>query len=65
VTGDAILLLLNGGARSKPFCLPRLVGPGSWSEILNTSHSVPHPLRQDPVNLVAHSLMLLRHEPSP
>jgi isoamylase len=63
VTGDAILLLLNGGARSKPFCLPRLNRPGAWVEILNTAHQVPRPLRQDRINLVAHSLMLLRYDP--
>jgi isoamylase len=64
VTGDAILLLLNGGARSKPFCLPRLNRAGAWVEILNTAHPVSRPLRQDPVNLVAHSLMLLRYDPA-
>jgi glycogen operon protein len=62
VSGDAILLLLNGGGRSKPFCLPRLGSPGAWVEVLNTSHPVPRPLRQDRVNLVAHSIILLRHD---
>jgi hypothetical protein len=62
-TGDAILLLLNGGARSKPFCLPRLHRPGDWSEILNTTHPEPRPIREDHVNLVAHSLLLLRYDP--
>jgi len=62
VTGNAILLLLNGGARSKPFCLPQLGRSGSWSEILTTSHPLPRPVHQDRVNLVAHSLMLLRHD---
>jgi isoamylase len=63
VTGNAILLLLNGGARSKPFCLPRLDRAGEWSEILNTAHPDPRPIREDHVHLVAHSLMLLRHDP--
>jgi glycogen operon protein len=62
VTGNAILLLLNGGARSKPFCLPQLGRSGSWSEILTTSHPIPRPVHQDRVNLAAHSLMLLRHD---
>jgi isoamylase len=63
VTGDAILLLLNGGTRSKPFCLPRLDRPGDWCEILNTAHPDPRPIREDHVHLVAHSVMLLRHDP--
>ena len=61
--GDPILLLLNGGARSKSFCLPRLGGAGAWTEMLNTAHPVPRPVREDHVDLVAHSLMLLRHDP--
>jgi glycogen operon protein len=62
VTGDAILVLLNGGGRSKPFVLPRLGRPGSWVEVLNTAHPVPRPVREGKVNLVAHSLMLLRQD---
>jgi isoamylase len=62
VTGDAILLLLNGGARSKPFVLPVLDHPGSWLEVLNTAHPVPRQVREGRVNLVAHSLMLLRYD---
>ncbi|HEX6106440.1 MAG TPA: hypothetical protein VFZ26_12715, partial [Gemmatimonadales bacterium] len=59
--GEAILLLVNGGARSKSFRLPTLNGPGTWSEIVNTAHPTSRPVRQNAVNLVAHSLMLLRH----
>jgi isoamylase len=62
ITGDAVLLLLNGGARSKPFILPSLGRPGSWTEVLNTSHPVPRLIREGRVNLVAHSLMLLRYD---
>jgi isoamylase len=60
--GEAILLLVNGGARSRPFTLPALGRPGAWAEIINTSHPQPRPVRQNRINLVAHSLMLLRHE---
>jgi glycogen operon protein len=60
--GDAILLLANGGARSRPFTLPRLETPGAWVEILNTAHPSPRTVRQGKVSLVAHSLLLLRHE---
>jgi glycogen operon protein len=60
--GEAIILLVNGGARSRPFSLPVLNRPGTWTEIINTAHPNPRPVRQDKVNLAAHSLMLLRHE---
>jgi glycogen operon protein len=60
--GEAILLLTNGGARSRPFTLPQLEMPGAWVEVLNTAHPSPRPVRQGRVSLVAHSLMLLRHE---
>ena len=59
--GEAILLLVNGGARSKPFTMPTVDGPGGWSEIVNTAHPTPRPVRENMVNLAAHSLMLLRH----
>ena len=60
--GEAILLLANGGARSRPFTLPLMETPGGWIEILNTAHPVPRTVRQGKVSVVAHSLMLLRHE---
>ncbi len=60
--GEAILLLVNGGARSRPFTLPLLDGPGGWTEIINTAHPNPRQVREGRINLVAHSLMLLRHE---
>jgi glycogen operon protein len=60
--GEAILLLTNGGARSRPVTLPQLETPGAWLEVLNTAHPVPRLVRHDTVSLVAHSLMLLRHD---
>jgi glycogen operon protein len=60
--GEAILLLTNGGARSRPFTLPMMETPGGWIEILNTAHPIPRVVRQGKVSVVAHSLMLLRHE---
>jgi isoamylase len=62
LVGEAILLLTNGGARSRPFTLPQLETPGAWVEVLNTAHPNPRTVRQGKVSLVAHSLMLLRHE---
>jgi glycogen operon protein len=62
LVGEAILLLVNGGARSKAFTLPVLDGRGGWAEILDTAHPSPRAVRKNAVNLVAHSLMLLRYE---
>jgi glycogen operon protein len=60
VFGDTILILLNGGARSRMFALPKVEGPGVWIEEVNTAHSGTRILRQPALNLVAHSLILLR-----
>jgi isoamylase len=58
--GEAILLLVNGGARSRSFTLPTMDGPGTWSELLNTAHPTPRAVTSPAVNLAAHSLMLLQ-----
>ena len=62
-TGDTLLLLLNAGARSHSYTLPRLEQPGRWEELLNTARPGPWSrlVRNDAVNLAAHSSLLLRH----
>ncbi len=60
--GSAILLLVNGGARSRTFNLPVMERPGVWSQLLDTAHPTPRAIRGGQVHLAAHSLMLLRHE---
>ncbi len=64
VSGASLLLLLNGGARSKQFMLPALERPGNWIELLDTSHELTRPVREDGVHLAAHSLILLAYRPS-
>jgi glycogen operon protein len=59
--GETILLLVNGGARSHRFVLPAVPAPGLWEEVVNTARGGSRPVREGAVNLVAHSLMLLRH----
>jgi glycogen operon protein len=59
--GETILLLLNGGGRSRRFVLPRLAEPGTWIEALNTARDRSHSVMGDAVNLLPHSLILLRH----
>ncbi|MEO8090636.1 MAG: glycogen debranching enzyme, partial [Gemmatimonadales bacterium] len=56
---EEILLLLNGGGRSKPFMLPNLNRPGIWTEMLDTSGSEV-PAGTNRINLAPHSLVLLR-----
>jgi glycogen operon protein len=62
IFGDTLLLLVNGGARSKLFVLPSLNGgSGAWQEVLNTARpGASRLLRADRLNLVAHSTILLR-----
>jgi len=61
VFGATLLLLANGGARSRAFALPP-AERGQWHEILNTARQGTRRLKADSVNLVAHSLALLRLE---
>jgi hypothetical protein len=55
-------VLLNGGHRSRSFSIPHMEGPGVWQEVLNTAHpeTGPRVVRTQAINLVAHSLILLR-----
>jgi isoamylase len=62
IYGDTLLLLLNGGGRSRLFQLPRLDGAGMWEEIVNTARPIGSRLiRRRGVNLVSHSVILLRY----
>jgi glycogen operon protein len=63
LSGNSLLLLLNGGARSKQFMLPAMDGPGRWTELLDTSHEPARTIREDTLHLTAHSLILLSFEP--
>jgi glycogen operon protein len=60
VYGETLLLLLNGGSRSRVFTLPRLGRPGTWEEMINTARSGSRPVRKPTVTLTAHSVILLR-----
>ena len=60
IYGDTLLLLLNGGARSRRFTLPASDAPGVWQEVLNTAQAGARRVPRQLVNLVAHSAMLLR-----
>jgi isoamylase len=54
---EPLLLLLNGGGRSRPFTLPN---PVSWRVLVDTAHEGAGPA-ESTVTLSPHSLVLLRH----
>jgi glycogen operon protein len=64
VFGDTVLLLLNGGSRSRPFTLPRMDHTGQWEEVVNTArHDIgSRPVRKGAVTLTAHSVIMLRFD---
>jgi isoamylase len=61
VFGETLLILLNGGARSRRFVLPRPASPGVWMELVNTTRPGSRIPRTGSVSLVAHSVILLRY----
>ena len=61
IFGETVLLLLNGGVRSRLYTLPRADRPGVWEELLNTAHPGRRFVKQPTVNLTAHSTILLRY----
>ena len=66
VFGETVLLLLNGGARSRYFVLPKVPGQGIWQELLNTAHPGHARLVKTPaLNLLSFSLLLLRFAEQP
>jgi glycogen operon protein len=60
--GETLLLLLNGGTRSRFFHLPALPVPGTWHERINTARPPQRGIKRGGVNLAAHSLILLEYE---
>jgi glycogen operon protein len=63
IFGKTILMLFNGGARTRPFTLPQVGGGGgTWSMLINTAQPGQRFVRGETVTLVAHSFQLLRWE---
>jgi isoamylase len=60
VFGDTVLVLLNGGERSRYFVLPKVEGSGAWTEVLNTARPGTRRARGKALNLMPHSLVLLQ-----
>ncbi len=61
VKHEHVLLLLNGGSRSRNFTLPVMPGPGRWRELLSTTHAGERVLRGSGTAVLAHALVLLAH----
>jgi isoamylase len=62
--GEALLLLLNAGGRSKQFALPAMRYSGRWTELINTAHPAAPRDRAENVSLSPRSLILLRYQPA-
>jgi glycogen operon protein len=58
------LLLFNGGNSERLFSLPRRKRHGSWTRILTTANSGSRPVASRTVRLLAHSLSVLRFDPT-
>ncbi|HEY2665346.1 MAG TPA: glycogen debranching protein GlgX [Actinomycetota bacterium] len=66
VFGETVLLLLNGGPRSRYFVLPKQKAQGVWQELLNTAHPGQSRLVKTPaINPLSFSLFLLRFAEQP
>ncbi|MGO9342380.1 MAG: glycogen debranching protein GlgX [Acidimicrobiales bacterium] len=61
VYGETLVMMLNGGFRSRLYTLPNLAAAGIWEELLNTARAGTRFVRQPTVNLTAHSLILVRY----
>ena len=62
IYGDTLLLILNAGAKSRSFELPKGDENGAWQEIINTARTeatTPHAHRKEQaLSVAAHSLVL-------
>ena len=61
VGGDTLLVLLNGGRRSRTFSLPNIETSGTWYEVVNTAQPSDRFIKTATIKLMAHSVILLRY----
>ncbi|HSC89940.1 MAG TPA: glycogen debranching protein GlgX [Polyangiaceae bacterium] len=62
VTGQTLLLFLNGSNRARATNLPELREPGYWHEIVNTAQPTHRIPKGTTLNVAPHSLVLLCYE---
>ena len=60
VSGDTLLMILNGGEQDVSFSLPELGGEKIWVIMVDTAKEDMPVVREPAVTVQAHSLMLLR-----
>jgi glycogen operon protein len=60
VSGDTLLIILNGGEQKATFKLPALAGKKMWVIMVDTARNEMPVLRKQSVEVEAHSLVLLR-----
>ena len=60
ITGETLLLLLNGGHATVRFVLPAITEPGEWLEVVNTARHGTREVRAPDIALSPLSLILLR-----
>ncbi len=64
VTGNTLLLVVNGGQHTSRFRLPVLQKPGMWREVVNTSRPDKRFVEISELIVPAHTLILLAYEES-
>jgi pullulanase/glycogen debranching enzyme len=60
VSGDTLLIILNGGEQKVTFKLPSLEGKKMWVIMVDTARNEMPVLQKQCVEVEAHSLVLLR-----
>ncbi len=59
LAGQTMLVILNGGRRTRLFTLPPQPVPGTWEIVLDTARPVTRVVRTASVSVVSNSLLLL------
>jgi glycogen operon protein len=62
ITGNTLLLIVNGSDTPSPFVPPRLERPGLWREVINTSRAGRRFVELGDLSIAAHSLILLEYD---
>ncbi len=62
LTGDTLMLIVNGGGETVSFRLPTLPRPGLWRELVNTSRPGRRMLEPGELEVPDHALILLEYK---
>ncbi|HTE44924.1 MAG TPA: glycogen debranching protein GlgX [Gemmatimonadaceae bacterium] len=61
ITGETLLLLLNGGDAEVTFTLPAIAGDGIWAQVIDTAEHDLRIVTTGTASIAPYSLVLLRH----